>query len=241
MVGISNQVEQLGSILAIWAHPDDETFCCGGLMATAVSNGQKVACLTATRGEVGKYDSLKPKPNELGAIRSKELEAALKILGVKRHLWLNYKDGRCNRENPDKAAKKIANYINKFNPDSILTFGPEGWTGHDDHCTVSTWVDKAVSISGKPITIYHIIHTPKHHEHYLGIADKSLNIFFNIDQPRLIPKEKCDIYYDLPAKIRGRKIKALKAHGTQTRELFEIFDEQFIEDAVGVEAFVKSK
>ncbi len=37
-------IKKLGTILSVWAHPDDETFTCGGILATAVKNGQQVVC-----------------------------------------------------------------------------------------------------------------------------------------------------------------------------------------------------
>ena len=50
----SKDISQLGTIVGIWAHPDDETWSAAGIMATAAQNGQKVACITATHGDAGK-------------------------------------------------------------------------------------------------------------------------------------------------------------------------------------------
>ena len=45
--------ERLGTVLAVWAHPDDESFVAGGLLAAASDAGSRIVCLTATRGEHG--------------------------------------------------------------------------------------------------------------------------------------------------------------------------------------------
>src|SRR5207245_1015642 len=86
----------LGSILGIWAHPDDETFFSGGVMAHAVRMGRRVVCVTATRGEsstLGANDS----PDELATRREDELERSLSALGVTEHHWLDYEDGGLSR------------------------------------------------------------------------------------------------------------------------------------------------
>ncbi len=86
----------LGTILGVWAHPDDETYLCGGLMARAVRAGDRVVCVTATRGELGSPDEERwPSGPELAAVRTAEMETALAYLGVTEHHWLDYPDGGC--------------------------------------------------------------------------------------------------------------------------------------------------
>lgn len=103
----SEDVRQLGTILSIWAHPDDETFCAGGLLAAAVNNGQTVACITATRGEAGVQDEARWPAEQLGDIREKELKAALKELGITNHHMLHYADGECAAVDSKAANKKL--------------------------------------------------------------------------------------------------------------------------------------
>ena len=81
--------------MSVWAHPDDESFLAAGVLAAAVRNGQSVICVTATRGEEGFQNTDKWPADKLSDIRTAELEAALKILGIHEHHWLNYRDGRC--------------------------------------------------------------------------------------------------------------------------------------------------
>ena len=102
-----DDIKKLGTVLSVWAHPDDETLACAGIMAKAVSNGQKVICITATLGEAGVQNEQKWPANNLGTIRSQELNNALKIIGVKHHHWLNYPDGDCQNQDVNNASNKL--------------------------------------------------------------------------------------------------------------------------------------
>ncbi|HYP61015.1 MAG TPA: PIG-L family deacetylase, partial [Thermomicrobiales bacterium] len=89
-------IGDLGSILGVWAHPDDEAWLSAGLMARAVDAGRRVVCVTATAGEAGFPDG-DPRPNvERMAIRRAEMAASLGEVGVTEHHWLGYRDGHCD-------------------------------------------------------------------------------------------------------------------------------------------------
>ena len=92
----ADEVGALGVTLGVWAHPDDEAYLSGGLMALLGAAGHRVVCVTATRGERGTADPLTWPPARLAAARSAELAACLAILGVKEHRWLNHPDGGCS-------------------------------------------------------------------------------------------------------------------------------------------------
>ena len=97
----STDVAELGTILGIWAHPDDEAYLSGGLMAMARDNGQRVVCVTATRGELGTPDPVAWPPDRLAAERTREMARCLAVLGVREHHWLGYRDGECAAADPD--------------------------------------------------------------------------------------------------------------------------------------------
>jgi LmbE family N-acetylglucosaminyl deacetylase len=90
-----SDIRSLGTILSIWAHPDDEAYLCGGIMAMAAEAGSHVVCVTATRGELGVTDPTRWPPEQLAAIREAELAESLRILGVTEHRWSDYLDGGC--------------------------------------------------------------------------------------------------------------------------------------------------
>ncbi len=237
-ISSASDIQSLGSILSIWAHPDDETFSCAGIMTMAVSNGQSVACITATRGEAGIQDELRWPAAQLGDIRQEELAEALHILGIHHHHWLDYNDGHCQEADQNQAAKQLATYIDLYKPNTILTFGPDGMTGHPDHKTVSGWVDRSLAYTVEKPVIYHSVQLRGIYEKYLMTADERFDIFFNIDKPPLKEPSDCDICITLPSETCRKKCKALAAMPSQTEGLVNHFGEEILQNVFSSEAFV---
>src|SRR5580765_4412641 len=119
----------LGTILGVWAHPDDDIFCPAGLMATAVRNGQRVVDVTATRGEGGSMDEERWPPETMGDVRTVELLRSLEILGVSEHRFLDGPVDIDMDEHLDEAgAAQVLAILDEVQPDTVLTFGPDGMT-----------------------------------------------------------------------------------------------------------------
>jgi LmbE family N-acetylglucosaminyl deacetylase len=134
------------TILAVLAHPDDESFGLGGTLALYAQKGYDTYLVCATRGEVGTVD-----PEHLNGfkdtaeLRSGELERAAKILGLKQVFYLGYRDsgmpGTEENKHPeaqinhsvDEVAGKVVKYIRELKPDVVLTFDPIGGYKHPDH------------------------------------------------------------------------------------------------------------
>lgn len=224
--------------MGVWAHPDDETFTSAGLMAAAVKNGQKVVCITATKGEAGVQDEARWPAAELGTIREKELLAAMKVIGVTEHIFLDYQDGACRKDDAD-AIRKIAELIDTYRPDTILTFGHDGMTGHPDHQAVCNWAIQAAQHGNYDPEVYHSVQTKGQYEGSLKEIDQTLNIYYNIDQPRLCEPEECDICFTLDAPLREIKYSALQVMPSQTDIMLKTFSKDVICDSLSLEAFVR--
>lgn len=235
----ADDIKKLGTILGVWAHPDDESFCAGGLIAQAVKNGQNVICVTATKGEAGVQDP-KWADTDLSNVRDKELQNALDILGVNEQKWLGYHDGHCKDCDQREATAKIAKYIEKYQPDTIITFGEDGMTGHDDHACVSKWASAAAENARKKPIVYQVANTKDHYEKFLKQLDETLNIFFNIDEPRLVDAKDCALVFELSPELQEVKIDALAAQVSQTEKMMQSFDRDFLEKAFGLEAFIRA-
>ncbi len=231
-------IKSLGTILSVWAHPDDESYCSAGIMAAAVQNGQTVVCITATKGEAGVQDESRWPSDHLGEIRAQEMTDGLAELGVKTHYWLGYPDGGCKDINEAEAVNKLKGYIDKYQPDSILTFGPDGLTGHEDHKTVSSWATKAAA--GHGITVYYAVELRETYEK-MRLADEKFNIFFNIDRPLLVEPEDCAILVKLSDGLMDKKYKCLCAMPSQTESMFKHFGRDTICEMICTEAFVQAK
>ena len=119
------------TVVAIFAHPDDESFGPSGTIAKlAQSNDVYVLC--ATKGESGMGPS-----SNLAAIRAKELRESAKILGVKNVFFLGFVDGTLSNSIYHKLASKIEQKLKHLRPETIITTEPMGVSGHIDHITVS--------------------------------------------------------------------------------------------------------
>ena len=142
---------ELGTVLGVWAHPDDDIYLSAGLMAAAVNAGQRVVDVTATRGEGGSMDEEKWPPATMGDVRTKELLRSLDVLGVKEDHFLEGPVDTDMDTGLDPAAEdQVRQVMEEVGPDTILTFGPEGMTGHVAHQDVSRWAGEAFSEVAKP-------------------------------------------------------------------------------------------
>lgn len=209
-----------------------------GFMAAAVANRQRVVCVTATRGEAGVQDESRWPASQLAAIRTDELTKAYEALGVHEHEWLDYPDGSCDQIPEDEAVSRISELIKKYQPDTILTFGADGMTGHPDHQTVSRWASLAQVQSGSKAIVYQSIQIRQQYEAAHEI-DRALNIFFNIDVPRMCEPHEADLYLELDDNLFARKREAFRVMPSQTEKLLTQFDSQ-LRLAFGVEAFRKA-
>ncbi len=126
-----------GRLLGVFAHPDDEIFCAAGTMAQATEAGAEVMIVSATRGEQGQIrDPAAATRRTLGAVRERELRAAAAELGVRRVQLLDYPDGTLPNHRSSLGAA-IADIVRRFDPDTVITFGADGGSGHPDHVAIS--------------------------------------------------------------------------------------------------------
>lgn len=235
------QVAELGTVMGIWAHPDDETFFTGGLMAAAAQNGQTVACVTATKGEAGSRDEKKWPSAMIGDVRAAELSEALKLIGVKCQHWLGYKDGCCQDLDDDEAVGRLLPLLERYRPDTVITFPPDGVFGHLDHISVSRWSLKAcVQLSAKPANIYYCVDTQERYDRYTRPLDTEFNLYYNVDQPFLVPEAECDLIFRMPLNLARLKCQMLKAMPSQMEAILAAFGHEYMERALSTEAFVRA-
>ncbi|MFQ6014039.1 MAG: PIG-L deacetylase family protein [Anaerolineae bacterium] len=137
------------SLLAIFAHPDDEAFGTGGTLAKYAAEGIQVSLLTATRGEAGQIsDPNLATPENLSTVREQELRCACQIMGVTNLEVLGYLDGQLASCDPHEVEGKIVRVIRRYRPQVMITFGPDGIYGHPDHVAVHHFAKAAFYSSG---------------------------------------------------------------------------------------------
>jgi LmbE family N-acetylglucosaminyl deacetylase len=134
-----------GPILAVFAHPDDERVI-GPLLSKLAREGRETHLVIATDGSQGTRDYAKiPAGAQLAAARSKEAACAANRLGVKHlHIVGLLDGGLASFETLGKLRSAIAAIVDSVKPAAIITFGPEGGTGHPDHRLVGDVASQVV-------------------------------------------------------------------------------------------------
>ncbi len=137
-------------LMAVFAHPDDESFGPGGTLARYAADGADVFLVTATHGEMGKLHGKNPPVTEttMAGIRTEELDCACRALGIKHELILGYRDGNLSRVDMRELTGLVVRLIRQWRPHVLLTFPPDGLTGHPDHMIISQAVKFAFEQAG---------------------------------------------------------------------------------------------
>jgi LmbE family N-acetylglucosaminyl deacetylase len=124
-------------ILAVFAHPDDESFLVGGTLAHYAGSGVEVKLLCLTQGESGYNAQMNEQERlSLPRVRQAELARSCEVLGAQLLPMLDFPDGRLREVSTLKLAQPIAQAIRQQQPDIVLTFGRDGLTGHPDHVAI---------------------------------------------------------------------------------------------------------
>ena len=133
-------------LLCVLAHPDDESLGTGGILAKYAASGVTTGVLCATRGERGWPGSAAdyPGPESLGCLREAELRAATAALDVRDVAFLDYLDGELAQADPAEAIGRIVAHLRRFRPQVVVTFSPDGATGHPDHIAISQLTAAAI-------------------------------------------------------------------------------------------------
>jgi LmbE family N-acetylglucosaminyl deacetylase len=207
----------LGTVLAVWAHPDDESFVAGGLLAAASDAGSRIVCLTATRGERGTADPDRWHTARLARTRARELAAAQAVLGIDEQRWLPFEDGACHTVSPGRGMALVAQVIADVQPDTIVSFGPDGLTGHTDHQAVSRWASHAWAATGSSARLLWAAITADTKKR-MAEAEPVAKAFYP-GYPSVAPDHSVAIRLDLTGDLLDRKFSAIRAHATQSAAL----------------------
>jgi LmbE family N-acetylglucosaminyl deacetylase len=186
--------------VAIFAHPDDESFAVGGTLAKYADRGE-VYLVCVTNGN----DKTNGRKRNLPKIRRNELRKAAKILGIKRVYFLDYEDGELNNSQYHAISKDIKKILVKVKPDTLITFEMRGVSGHIDHIVCSmvasylfrelTFIKRIMYAAADKNTF------PNKDKYFIFVPDGFKRSEFD-------KVEKVSKYWD-------KKIDAIKAHKSQ--------------------------
>jgi LmbE family N-acetylglucosaminyl deacetylase len=155
--------EKKSAFLAIFAHPDDESFTISGTLTELAHRGHSIGLVCATRGEEGEISDPSLASREtLGTVREKELRRAAEVMGVEKVLFLDYRDsgmdGTAANGNPEafmnapstEVVEKLVRIIRAWQPAGIITFEPQGGYGHPDHKAIHNHTIAALYAAATP-------------------------------------------------------------------------------------------
>ncbi|UCH60982.1 MAG: PIG-L family deacetylase [Anaerolineales bacterium] len=199
------------TLLAVYAHPDDEAFGTGGSLTHYTAQGIRVVLVCATRGEVGEIsDPSYATPETLGQVRESELRCAAETMGISEVIFLDYRDsgmaGTAENEDPrafinapaDEVIAKVVAIIRRVQPDIVVTFEPNGGYGHPDH----------IAIHKHTVAAFRAASDPSSHPG-LGTAWKPQRLFYSA----------------IPRSFFREMVEQLKALGENVSD-FERFEEE---------------
>lgn len=133
-------------LMAVFAHPDDESMGMGGTLAKYAAEGVETHLVCASRGEVGWFgpEEQYPGPERLGQLREEEIRDAAQELGMTSVSFLDYIDGQVDQADPADAIEKIVTHIRRIRPQVVVTFPHDGNYGHPDHIAIGQFTNAAI-------------------------------------------------------------------------------------------------
>lgn len=191
-------------VLAVFAHPDDEAFGPGGLIAKLANRGAAVHLLCATKGEAGRN----------AGHRDKELLEAAKVLGIKKVEFLGFKDGEIGNNDLARLEKIITAKIKAFKPDLIITYDLNGISGHLDHIAIASATTQSFKKSKVAKYLYHAA-IPK------SYTDKMGDYF--VFRPEGRKPEEIDLVLDI-SDVWEIKVEAMFKHKSQLGDVKRILE-----------------
>jgi LmbE family N-acetylglucosaminyl deacetylase len=134
-------------------------------------------------------------------------------------------------------ARELVPLLEQLRPDTIVTFGPEGMTGHGDHQAISAWVTEAWRLTGRRSSLWYATLTPEFHEEW-GALNEQVGLWPADARPPVTPHEDLVAHLRLDDELLALKHRALQAHASQTRPLEELVGSDVYRDWWSSESFV---
>lgn len=191
-------------VLAVFAHPDDEAFGPGGLMAKLAKDGSIIHLLCATKGEAGRN----------AGERDKELLESAKVLGIKKVEFLGFKDGEIGNNDLAELERLITKKIRVFEPDLMVTYDLNGISGHLDHIAVASATTQSFKKTKVAKHLYHGT-IPKEYTDRMGD--------YFVYRPEGRKPEEIDLIIDIE-EVWEQKVEAMLKHKSQFKDVKRIIN-----------------
>ncbi|MGA9278643.1 PIG-L deacetylase family protein [Ilumatobacter sp.] len=210
-------------VLGVWAHPDDEAYLSAGLMARTIVGGGQVTVVAITDGEDGfPADDTRPR-EQRAAQRRRELRAAMEVIGVQDVRFLGVPDGGVANAPREVLVDRIADIIRDVRPDVIVTFGPDGVTGHPDHVANSARATEAWENAGIG-DLWYAAKTDEWLDEWRDLHDE-FGVWMT-EEPTGVRRDEVEEVVDLVGAELDAKRAVLSEHRSQTDGLSRAFGEE---------------
>jgi LmbE family N-acetylglucosaminyl deacetylase len=206
-----------GAVVAVVAHPDDESLIAGGTLALAARAGLPTGAVALTRGELGPIsDPTLATPETLGAVREGELRAAGALLGLGWTACLGHPDGELETAEPEAVAADLAGVLGPRRPAVLLTFGADGLYWHPDHvATGLLFARVAERLSPRPAVYEAVWDSDLVSRLVAAVRERGLPAdLWGLAPEAFGSDEPATVTVDVRA-VLARKLAALRAHRTQ--------------------------
>lgn len=200
------------SVLAVVAHPDDESFGLGGVLDAFVRGGAAVDVLCLTHGEASTLHGVE---GDLLSVRESELTAAADLLGVS-HAWLrNHRDGALGEVDPQILTGAVLAVAQEVLPGGLLVFDTNGITGHPDHLAATAAAVRASEALDIPVlgwTLPSSVATQLNRElgsSFVGRPPQEIDLQVTVDRSRQRSASRAHASQALPESVLWRRLELL--------------------------------
>lgn len=206
------ELPRWSSVLAVVAHPDDESFGLGAVLSTFVHAGATVSVLCLTRGEASTLHGVE---GDLATIRAAELEAAARELGIADVALKDYPDGALEETDHAALVGEVTAAIDRVAADGLIVFDLDGVTGHPDHRHASAIALEVATARGLPVlgwTLPADVAETLHDEFgapFTGHTEDEVDLVIEVDRAAQLRAVACHPSQAVPGSVLWRRLEIL--------------------------------
>lgn len=203
------------SVVAVVAHPDDESFALGAILAAFAETGARVSVLCLTRGEASTLHGV---PGDLGKLRTEELTAAAAALGLHTVALLAYPDGHLPEVDLDQLATHVVTAAQEVDADGLIGFDLNGVTGHPDHARATMAALDAAETLNLPVLGWTVPATVAQQLReelgapFDGHTETEIDLVVPVDRALQLKAVGCHPSQAVPGSVMWRRIELLGDH-----------------------------
>lgn len=203
-----------GAVLAVVAHPDDESFGLGAVLESFVRTGATASVLCLTQGEA----STLGRTTDLSEVRTRELRLAADELGIESAVLLGYPDGRLAEVDRGTLASEVLREIAARPVDALVVFDTSGLTGHPDHIAATTAALDAAGRLDLPVLAWTIpadvaeTLNLEFDAGFIGHTDDDVDMVIPVERERQRAACLCHVSQAVPGSVLWRRLELLGGH-----------------------------